>query len=1306
MATVVLAAAGAAIGGGLGGGIAGVSSVAIGRLVGATAGRLIDQAILGNGSNVVETGRIDRFRLTGSAEGAAVSRVYGRMRVAGQVIWASQFMETVSVSGGGKGAPTQPKTRSYSYSVSLAIALCEGEIRDVGRVWADGIELSRSDLNMRVYTGSADQLPDPKMEAIEGAGNVPAHRGTAYVVFEDLALEPFGNRVPRFNFEIVRGTPEGVVDAGSDMGRSVQAVALMPGTGEYALATTPVRLQVGPGHFQATNEHTPSGKTDFVTSVDAIEAELPNCGSASLVVSWFGNDLRAAQCELRPKVEQTELDGDTMPWVVSGVARGAAEAVARLDDRPVYGGTPCDASVIEAITELRARDKRVTFYPFILMEQMAGNGLADPWSDAEDQPVLPWRGRITLSRALGQEGSPSGTVLADQEVAAFFGTASAADFSVQNGEVTYTGPQDWGYRRFVLHYAALCAAAGGVDAFCIGSEMRGLTQIKGENGFPAVQALIDLAREVRQLLGAETRLGYAADWSEYFGFHPQDGSGDVYFHLDPLWADANIDFVGIDNYMPLSDWRDDPDHLDGKIAASIYDRDYLAANVEGGEGFDWYYHSPEARAAQIRTPITDGAHQEPWVFRYKDVRGWWSNSHHERVAGVRSETPTAWVPGSKPIWFTEIGCGAIDKGTNQPNKFRDPKSSESAVPHFSSGARDDFIQQRYLQTLQDYWGDADNNPVAADYDGRMIDVSQMYVWAWDARPFPAFPNSQDVWSDGENYVTGHWINGRSSNRSLQSVVAEICARSGVAHFDVSGLEGVVRGYVQEDVSDGRAALQPLMVAYGFDALERDGTLEFRMRKGQKTVELALETCAVSSETDNILEKSREPNAEIAGRIRLNFVEAGADFEMVAEEAIHPTQSTHSVAQSEMPLALLRGEGRHVAQRWLAEAREARNGVRFALPPSRLWVGAGDVVLLQEEAVEPRTIRVERVEQGEMQLLEGVAVEPSAYDASLTIDQLPTYKSFAAPVPVQPLFLDLPLLTGDEIAHAPHLAVTGRPWPGSVAVYDAPQDEDYTLNKLMGGRATVGVTQTPLFRARPGLVDRGDGLQVKLVAGNLQSISWERLLAGGNLAAIGDGAADRWELFQFQQADLVDESTYLLKTRLRGQLGSDTVIPDAWPAGSWVVILDSNVEQIDLPASARNVARHYRIGPARRGLEDSSYRHLISAFPGVGLKPYAPVHLGAETLGNGDIRFDWVRRTRIEGDGWDLAEVPLGEESETYQIRVLEQGKVLREVTVTSPEWIYQASDQEDDAVELPFSVEIAQVSARFGPGDYRAIEIV
>ena len=1301
MATILLSTAGAAIGGSVGGTMAGLSSVAIGRAVGATLGRVIDQRLLGQGAQAVETGKVDRFRLTQAGEGAAIAQVYGRMRVGGQVIWASDFAETTTVTGGGggKGAPSTPHTTEYSYSVSLAIALCEGEITSIGRIWADGEEISAHALNMAVYRGTRDQLPDPTIAAIEGADAVPAYRGTAYVVMENLGLGPFGNRVPQFSFEVLRAEEPDASAADISVTHGVQGVALIPGTGEYALATTPVHYTDGQGGRWSANVSTPDGRSDFTAALEDATQDLPQLAAASLVVSWFGDDLRCGECRLRPKVESAEDEGENMPWQVAGLTRGTAEVIAREDDRPVYGGTPTDAAVIEAIHAIQAAGKAVMFYPFILMDQLEGNALPDPYSDAGTQPKLPWRGRITLAKAPGQAGSSDGTLSAYNEVAAFFGTVTAADFTIAGGQVIYTGPQEWSMSRFILHYAALCKAAGGVEAFCIGTEMRGLTQIRGAgNSFVAVQAFRALAAEARLLLGAGTKISYAADWSEYFGYHPQDGSGDVFFHLDPLWADDTIDFIGIDNYMPLSDWRDGADHLDAQHSDSIYALDYLAGNVAGGEGFDWYYHSPEARAAQRRTAITDGTHGEPWVYRYKDLRGWWENLHHNRIGGARAAEPTGWQPGSKPIWFTEYGCAAVDKGTNQPNKFLDLKSSESSLPRYSSGARDELMQMQYLRAVADHWRDPAHNPVSAAYGGPMVDMTRAFVWAWDTRPYPFFPNNRALWSDGRNYARGHWLNGRSAALPLSELVAAICRRAGVNDFDTSGLYGYVRGYVVDEVADARAALQPLMLRYGFDAVERDGVLRFIMRDGLDAVPLNRETLAVSGDLEAPVEQFREAEAELSGRLRLRFVQADGDYEVIAEEAILPDDATHAVAMSEFNMALTRAEGHQTAERWLTEARVAREGVRLALPPSMMDVGAGDVIALPPDDGEGEALyRVDRVEMGEMSLIEAVRIEPEVYDPAPFDDELVALKPFVAPVPVNALFLDLPLLRGDEVPHAPHIAASARQWPGNVAVYASGGETNFRLNTLMPLRATMGVTQNDMAHARPGVVDRGQALQVTLTSGVLESVDEADLLGGANLAAIGDGSADRWEVFQFARAELIAPQTYLLRDRLRGQAGSDGMMPDVWPAGSQFVLLNSVPRQIELSPNLLRIAQTYRIGPAGRPLNDPSYVQKTESFDGTGLRPYRPCHLQIEEEA-GALRFGWIRRTRINGDGWTEFDVPLAEESEQYQLRILQNGVVLREEIVDRASWTYTAQMRAGDGAAGPALISVAQVSALYGAG--------
>ena len=1301
MATILLAGVGSAVGASIGGGILGLSSVAIGKAVGATLGRMIDGKILGGGSDPVETGRVDRFRLTGASEGTPIPQLYGRARIAGQVIWATRFKEHSKTSGGGKGGPSQPEVTSYSYTVSVALALCEGEITRVGRIWADGKEIATSDLNMRVYPGDEAQLPDPKIEATMGLGNAPAYRGTAYVVIEDLPLGQFGNRIPQFNFEVVRPEQPNQI---AEVARGTKAVAIIPGTGEYSLATSKVSFSAEPGVAGRSNVNNATGLTDFQASLEMLSNDLPNCGASSLVVSWFGSDLRCGSCQIQPKVEQNGDDGKEMPWNVSGITRASASVVPHEDGRAVYGGTPTDQSVKQAITAMKDRGQKVTFYPFILMEQLDGNGLTNPWTGSGEQPRLPWRGRITTSLAPGVSGSPDGTAAAAAEVASFFGTAQPSDFTVTPNGVSYSGPEEFSYRRFILHYAHLCASAGGVDAFLVGSEMRGLTQIRGAgHSFPAVEKMIELVEEVRAILGDDTKISYAADWSEYFGYHPTDGSGNVYYHLDPLWSHDEVDFIGIDNYMPLSDWRDEVDHLDASYR-SIYNLEYLKANIEGGEGYDWYYASQADRDVQNRLPITDGAHAEPWVFRYKDLRNWWYRSHHNRIGGVRHNLPTDWLPGSKPFWFTELGCAAIDKATNEPNKFLDPKSSESELPHYSTGRRDDLAQMQYLRAMYGYWGDEANNPVHTATDVQMVDMDRAHVWAWDARPYPEFPMNLELWSDGENYLRGHWLNGRSSSRSLASVVSEVCERSGVTRYDVSKLHGLVRGYVVKDISAGRSALQPLMLAYGMEAAEYDGVLHFRSRSGVVDHVLDPDKLALSPDRDSSLERVRDGEPDVVGRVRLTYVESEGSYELRSTESSFPDDDIQTVSQSEFPLILTANEALEITERWLSEARVARDRASFAMPPSDLGKVAGDIVQIETDAG-TEFYRLDQVEQAGVQQVQATRVETGIYGASANVEESLTPVSFVAPAPAFPLFLDLPLIRGDEVPHAPYLAVSSRPWLGKAAAYGSASDSGYALNTVIDLRSVIGLTETELDIAPPAVLDHGAALRVKLIDGSLSSAALADVLNGANIAAIGDGTPDNWEIFQFTTATLVDTRTYEISGRLRGQLGTDALMPESWPVGSYFVLLDGRPEQIDLATSSRGVERHYRIGAARLPVSDPSFQHVVQAFQGNGLRPYAPAYLKASSDGIGGQEISWIRRTRLEGDQWGIGDVPLGEAFEQYMVRVRQGGTILRETFVSEPVWTYSAAEIASDGVTGSCQIEVAQMSDRFGPGLFARMDL-
>ncbi|MFT7135452.1 baseplate megatron protein TIM-barrel domain-containing protein [Sulfitobacter sp.] len=658
-------------------------------------------------------------------------------------------------------------------------------------------------------------------------------------------------------------------------------------------------------------------------------------------------------------------------------------------------------------------------------------------------------------------------------------------------------------------------------------------------------------------------------------------------------------------------------------------------------------------------------------------------------------------PQFDAAWVDEYGCAAIDRATNQPNKFLDLKSSESRLPHHSTGARDELMQMQYVRAFTEHWSEPAHNPISAEYEGPMIDMSRAFVWAWDTRPYPFFPNNRGLWSDGQNYARGHWLNGRTSSQPLSALVAQICRRAGLTAFDTSALYGVVRGYAVDQVSDARASLQPLMLRYGFDAVERGGVLQFVMRDGLNPVRLDTTQLADSSDVSGGMAQTREAQAEIAGRVRLRFVQADGNFDTIAEEVVLAQDATHAVAASEFNMSLTRAEGRQAIERWLTEARVSRETLRVALPPSMLSVGAGDVIELPSDGEESNALyRIDRVEQGDLQVVDAVRIEPGVYAPAPFDDELAALKPFAAPVPVSALFMDLPLLRGDEVPHAPYIATTAKPWPGSVAVYSSGTDENYQLNKVLPICATMGVTETDLAASRPGLFDRGGVLQVRLTSGTLESVENAALLGGANLAAIGDGTADNWEVFQFSGAELVAPNTYLLTHRLRGQAGTDALMPPVWPVGSQFVLLNGVPSQLGLSPNLRRITQHYRIGPAQRGYDDPSYVHRSEAFDGNGLRPLSPCHLRSTAVAGG-MTLAWTRRTRIDGDGWESMEVPLGEEAEQYLVRVSQNGQLIRETSTNVPSWHYADALRMADGVTGPVLLSVAQSSASYGVGPAR-----
>lgn len=151
--------------------------------------------------------------------------VWGRVRpIGGNLIHCQapvKRMVKVKTDSGGKGGSKKKTQKVEHVFRSYAMGVCEGPITRFVRIWRNNKLVYDARGNawgndnnpvflktFRLYTGEWAQMPDATLEKIWGVGNVPAYRGTAYMVSIDEDLTETAGMVPQWLFEVERA--EGV----------------------------------------------------------------------------------------------------------------------------------------------------------------------------------------------------------------------------------------------------------------------------------------------------------------------------------------------------------------------------------------------------------------------------------------------------------------------------------------------------------------------------------------------------------------------------------------------------------------------------------------------------------------------------------------------------------------------------------------------------------------------------------------------------------------------------------------------------------------------------------------------------------------------------------------------------------------------------------------------------------------------------------------------------------------------------------------------------------------------------------------
>lgn len=1188
------------------------------RNLGAYAGNKLAEEIFGVETiNTVKGGRLTDLTVQTSSYGETIPLVFGKVKISGNIIWATDIKETpvtTEVSGGGKGgtlSPTRRTQTSYDYKVSIAIALCEGEINSIDRIWADSdlVNLSEFCASFTLHTGSQTQLPDTIIEAIKGVGNTPAYRGLTYVVIEDLDLNAFGNRIPNFSFEVNRAV-SGSFGGSEKIEDMVTGINIIPGSGEFVYDTIIQKKIFGvevDGRFiqrggsEIVNMNNASKKADVLVSLDQLEQTFPNLEWVSIVCTWFANSLDANVATIQPRVEY-KTSTITQPdlWSVAGYNRASAPQVT-LDENnnPIYGGTPSDSSVLRLIDELKLRGYKVLFLPMIFMD------IADK----------PWRGRMTCTPAQ------------------------------MNNFFTKTN----GYNNYILHYANL--TRNKVDAFIIGTEMKGLTQVQNGANFPAVTEFVNLAAQVKTIMGATTKVSYAADWSEY---HSING----WYNLDSLWASPNIDFIGIDAYFPLTN----------RPQNNIYNLQEVMDGWTSGEGYDFYFTNPERTEQASLTPL----------FAWKNIAWWWSNNHTNP-----NSVQTAWVPQSKKIWFVEYGFPSVDGATNQPNVFYNPQSSENALPYFSEG-QNDFIAQRLgIEATLRKWQNSNM-------------IEEKLLWTWDARPYPFWPDLLDVWSDGGVWSKGHWVNGKLGGASLNAVITEICKKCNIeeSEIDISNLQRIVDGYVLNSRVSGSSAIEKLADAYFFDHFETNAKLKFSLNGNEEEDDLVFADIAKS---DEVLQKNFVPETLMPSKIDINFINSETSYAIGASSESRDSASLNQKYETNLPLVLTSSRAKNIAEISLLDLWVSRKTYNFSLPINYIYLDVADVINLQMNNGDIEKIKIQKINYSKNKIdIVGRAIDKNIYNLLDYEDFKPSGNTTILNPEIETKFeiLDISALAINDLNNAQlKFAISGSSasWGGAQIFYST-DDLNYISLGTTQVPAIMGNTINQLGDAHSFIFDDANQLEVFLINGSLQSVTRDQVLSGSNFCLVGD------EIIQFKEAEFLGANHYMLKGLLRGRLGTENKTANHLAAERFV-FLNNFILNFTMPKNLIGSDLYFKIASFGQNL--NSVTPVLFNYKANNLKPYFPVKFEAQKSGN-DIIFSWVRRSR-DISGWrNLVDISLAEVTEKYEISILSGSNIVRTAQAASPSFTYSEAMQIADfsSAQTTVKARVSQVSDELGLGGY------
>lgn len=552
---------------------------------------------------------------------------------------------------------------------------------------------------------------------------------------------------------------------------------------------------------------------------------------------------------------------------------------------------------------------------------------------------------------------------------------------------------------------------------------------------------------------------------------------------------------------------------------------------------------------------------------------------------------------------------------------------------------------------------------------------------------------------------------------LTDIVRDLCRESGFldADIDVADLAGLtVVGYSRTRVMTCRAALDPLRQAKFFDGFESGRHIKFQ-RRGHAIVrtfiddELGCQVVSGESGTDvSKVTTKKAQDIDLPRSVRVHYISQSRDYE--PGEQLSPARLQTGAINDvdlELPIVMTDTEAKQIAQVLWADAWASRWSHEIVIDCGFQGLEPTDCIGVPVDGFVQRC-----------RITEITDSLPACRKVSLVRDDDGSYESFAVAqvppyVPQNPrlfspsemIALDIPLLRDED--NSPGFYVATRAlirdtYAGTSVFRSMDGGGSFVKVVSIANAAVIGtLLENVAGTADYAVLDGETSFLVQLDSGSLDSITYAAMLAGGagsNAAAIG--ADGRWEIIQFQDAELVSDDIYRIRTLLRGRRGTEQNMGQAFIADRFVLLTGPGIVRV--PLQLLDLNREYLYRPVATGINVDAVTSVPFTCRGVCLKPFYPCFIrGTRDPATALWALTWIRRGRIGQTLPGGTDIPISETVEDYELEILRaDGTPIRVISVSSPGATYDLAQQISDfgSAQDVLTVNVYQMSEAVGRG--------